>query len=275
MSRPRRRIPNWFRCGMAAWIMQFLLTMSPPTLRGPVSVARWSAEWLELVRSGTISSTATLRDGREVRYGLRIAGSEGENEIAEFCEDLRTGTSLQLQTRVGRRGQYLVVLRANRALRPPAAPKLGWLPPHDEATCSFCSGPLRLELRPMVAQALLPETGRCWDVHFNISPMEPNGHYLLVPETALHANRRQQLLTRDDCIDLVLIGRACAGELCVNFNAPRAGASQNHLHAHAWAIPEAYPIATAPVLSRVVLPGGVEACVLLMAVDGRLPSVVG
>ena len=255
MSRPRRRIPNWFRCGMAAWIMQFFLTMSPPTLRGPVSVARWSAEWLELVRSGTISSTATLRDGREVRYGLRIAGSEGENEIAEFCEDLRTGDSLQLQTRVGRRGRYLVVLRANRALRPPAAPKLGWLPPHDEATCSFCSGPLRLELRPMVAQALLPETGRCWDVHFNISPMEPNGHYLLVPEIALHANRRQQRLTTDDCIDLVLIGRACAGELCVNFNAPRAGASQNHLHAHAWAIPEAYPIATAPVLSRVVLPG--------------------
>ena len=60
--------------------------------------------------------------------------------------------------------------------------------------------------------------------------MMPEGHFLLVPEIALPANRRQQKLTPNDCVDLILLGRACGGELCVNFNAPRAGASQNHLH---------------------------------------------
>ena len=127
---------------------QCLLAVTPQSLRGPVSVARWSAEWLKLVRSGAISSKATLSDGQEVRYGLRL--EDPDDEITEFCEQVATGTSLQLQARLDRRGRYPIVLRANRALRPPAAPKLGLLPPHDEATCSMCSGPLRLELRPMV-----------------------------------------------------------------------------------------------------------------------------
>jgi len=197
-------------------------TISPPP-RGPVSVARWNTEWMRLVRTGAISSKATMADDREVRYGLRLDGSESQS-IVEFCEDLDSGTSLQLKAREGRAGRYRIILRANRALRPPAAPKLGSLPPHDEALCSMCAGPLRLELRPMVAQAVMPEEygGRCWDVHFNISPMEPNGHFLLVPEIALAANRRQQRLISEDCVDLVLLGRACAGQLCVNVRRIRA-----------------------------------------------------
>ena len=62
--------------------------------------------------------------------------------------------------------------------------------------------PSSLEARPMVAQALLGSR-RTWDVHYNISPQEPDGHFLLVPEITLPHNRRAQRLLAQDCEDLV------------------------------------------------------------------------
>ena len=255
---PRAVVSQFTRASVT--LAQCLVTMAAPSssmpVRGPVDSGLWQAEWLRLVRAGAISSTASL-EGRTFRYGLRL---DDDGSIVEFCED-GDGTKPSLAARASTVGGYPILLRANRALRPPAAPKLGDLVPHDEATCSMCSGPLRLELRPMVAQAVAA-TGRCWDVHFNISPMEPRGHFLLVPEIARAANRRQQKLTAEDCVDLVAIGRACASQLCVNFNAPRAGASQNHLHAHAWAMPEPYPLLAAAARAALPLVGEVEAAIL-------------
>jgi hypothetical protein len=127
-------------------------------LRAPVDVAAWTNTWLRLVREGSIASTMMDEQGRKLRFGLRIC--EGESRPMEFCETI-DGMPVSgggMETHVG---PYSVVLRANRALRPPAAPRLGDLPPHDEAECSMCSGPLALSLRPMVAQAEL-ESGRCW-----------------------------------------------------------------------------------------------------------------
>lgn len=228
-------------------------------MRGPPSVTAWREAWLRLVQDGKISSTATLAEKR-VRYGLRLHHQDkAVAAIEEFCIDEESGASLELSDSQATIGPYEITLRANRALRPPAAPKLGDLPPHDQELCSMCTGPLRLEIRPMVAQAVVAQTGRCWDVHFNISPMEPQGHFLLVPEITRAENRRQQRLTRADCEDLVLLGRACAAELCVNFNAARAGASQNHIHAHAWAMPKPYPVCGASVLESATLPSGVLA----------------
>ena len=236
--------------------MLFMSVCASAAPRGAPSVAQWRAAWLDLIKNEKITSVATLGTQR-VRYGLRL--SEADRAIEEFCVDEANGASLGLSASHAVMEPYQITLRANRALRPPAAPKLGELPPHDEASCSMCTGPLRLEIRPMVAQTLVPQSGRCWDVHFNISPMEPDGHFLLVPEITRAENRRQQRLTRADCDDLVLLGRACEARLCVNFNAALAGASQNHIHAHAWAIPTPYAVCNAPVLTSIALPGGVEA----------------
>ena len=43
---------------------------------------------------------------------------------------------------------------------------------------------------------------RVWDVHFNISPIEKKGHFLLVPDVSLERNRREQRLTLQDCADM-------------------------------------------------------------------------
>ena len=220
---------------------------------GPPSADAWRATWYRLIEEGRLTGTAELED-RSVAYGLRL---DTDGNVIEFCED-EAGVSLQLAASEARVGPYLVTLRANRALRPPAAPKLGELPPHDEAQCSMCTGPLRLAARPMVAQAVVPSTERVWDVHFNVAPMEPTGHFLLVPDISKPENRRQQRLTRADCVDLVELARALGDALCVNFNAARAGASQNHIHIHAWAMPFAYPVRAAAVAARVALPGGVD-----------------
>ncbi len=43
---------------------------------------------------------------------------------------------------------------------------------------------------------------RRWDAHFNISPIEKEGHFLLVPDMSQESNRRAQELTAEDCIDM-------------------------------------------------------------------------
>jgi hypothetical protein len=46
------------------------------------------------------------------------------------------------------------------------------------------------------------EEERVWDVHFNISPIEKEGHFLVVPDLSRERNRREQRLTLQDCADM-------------------------------------------------------------------------
>jgi hypothetical protein len=230
--------------------------------RGPMDPRKWNEEWRRLVGSGAIAATTEAADGRRVYYGVCL--DEDTGIPREFCQDADTSKSLQLPARETAVGDsFRVILRATRALRPPAAAKLGSLPPHNESECSFCTGPLRLAAREMVAQAVLP-TDRVWDVHFNIAPMEPLGHFLLVPEIAEPSGRRSQCLLPSDCCDIFHMARA-SDTLCFNFNSPGAGASQNHLHLHAWVISASYGCLRAPALAGTtisLLGGVVELCVL-------------
>ena len=155
-----------------------------------------SERWLGLVATAAIGSTARLVDGRSVKYGLRL---DAQRTPVEFALDAELGDDVMPPLRCETTADgFTVELRPNRALRPPPALRLGEMPPHEEATCSFCAGPLRLAVRPMVAQVTL-SSGRTWDVHYNISPMDPNGHYLLVPDISVASSRRRQFLTREDC----------------------------------------------------------------------------
>jgi len=120
------------------------------------------------------------------------------------------------------------------------------LPAHDENTCSMCAGNLRLALREQAAQVSLPK-GRKWDLHFNISPLVREGHFLGVPDMSHKEGRRKQELLQSDCEDMVHLHNSLPS-YCVNFNAPGAGATQNHVHIHAWRQTFRYPVETAPQL---------------------------
>lgn len=164
---------------------------------------------------------------------------------------------------------FVVQLQLIRTLRPPAAfdaskqhgggarTTSSTPPPYEYDRDSFVVGPFRLALRPCVARLnlLLPNNNKLhtpWDVYHNVSPADARGHFLLFPtlqkgndsnnwqETNIcRENCRAQQLTAHDCHDLVHLAATIdpQGSLLVCFNSVGAGASQNHIHCHAWPSP--------------------------------------
>jgi len=161
-------------------------------------------------------------------------------------------SSSQYAVQYERVGEYAAQLQLVRTLRPP--PSAGFAasggdettchpPPYDATADSFVVGRFRLQLRPLVGAISTDDlsglsTG--WDIYHNVSPADSRGHYLLIP-TLLErdANWRGQVLTRSDCIDLVVLTDSVhpAGSALISYNSVGAGASQNHIHCHLWPCP--------------------------------------
>jgi hypothetical protein len=148
-------------------------------------------------------------------------------------------------------GNFVAQLQLVRTLRPPPSPEFAEattaIPPkYDAETDSFVTGPLRLELRPLVGRLEQLSSSNqkvlvtSWDVFHNVSPADPRGHFLLLPTLSdKERNWRAQTFTKDDCHDVVCIASAVEppGSLLIGYNSVGAGASQNHIHCHAWPCP--------------------------------------
>lgn len=154
-------------------------------------------------------------------------------------------------------GNFVAQLQLVRTLRPP--PSEGFQeattcvpPPYNPETDSFVTGPLRLELRPLVGRLSLPTNDggdmdeknngltTSWDVFHNISPADRRGHFLLLPSLLnKDINWRGQSLTKEDCHDLVHLTSSIepVGSIFIGYNSVGAGASQNHIHCHSWPYP--------------------------------------
>jgi hypothetical protein len=212
-----------------------------------------------------------------VRYGVRLA-TRGSNAVCEeFVEeagveagkashselirninetlstvqeyDPTASSSSPSQTVKFRKdGDFAAQLQLVRTLRPSPSSGLSEsttmttsvAPTYDSSVDSFVTGPLRLELRPLVGA--LDENGLTtpWDVFHNVSPADTRGHFLLLPTLSDEKkNWRGQLLTKDDCNDMVRLTNSIEppGSLLLGFNSVGAGASQNHIHCHAWPSP--------------------------------------
>ena len=79
-----------------------------------------------------------------------------------------------------------------------------------------------------------------WDVYHNISPIDPRGHFLLLPTMEnSEDNWRDQSLARSDCQCMTYFESPIhpPGSRVLSFNSVGAGASQNHIHCHAWVSP--------------------------------------
>jgi len=62
------------------------------------------------------------------------------------------------------------------------------------------------------------------------------------------------------------------GSFCVNFNAPGAGATQNHVHVHAWRQTFRYPIQDAPAVADGHTPAaGARVALALLDYPGAPP----
>jgi hypothetical protein len=233
-----------------------------------------SSQWIQLVKDGKVSATVNIDcngDKVDVTYGVRLVTRGSKTRCEEFVEEhgLEPGqssryeffqrinstlTSIQekealspsssaVQYAVG--GDFCAQLQLVRTLRPAPSPGFSGsttsIPPeYDASTDSFVTGPLRLELRPCVATISVPNMFTPWDVFHNVSPADARGHFLLLPTlTDESKNWRGQVLTKQDCHDLTHLASSVkpTGSLLIGFNSVGAGASQNHIHCHAWPSP--------------------------------------
>ncbi|KAL3786718.1 hypothetical protein ACHAWO_013705 [Cyclotella atomus] len=164
-------------------------------------------------------------------------------------------------------GQYAIQLQLVRTLRPKRSKDMSSKktegadtsacscqpPPYESAKDSFLVGKLRLfgngefhgegDAREKAAQVTVPTAGddavTPWDVFHNISPVDPRGHFLLLPDISDKKQWRDQSLDADDCYNLTYLASTIQphGSMVLSFNSVSAGASQNHIHAHAWLNP--------------------------------------
>ena len=112
--------------------------------------------------------------------------------------------------RFGKNGDFTAQLQLVRTLRPAPSPgfaeSTSSIPArYDSATDSFISGPLRLELRPLVAR-IFKAGGMTtpWDIFHNVSPADARGHFLLLPTLSdPDRNCRGQVFEAADCQDMV------------------------------------------------------------------------
>mmetsp|Transcript_15870 Transcript_15870/g.38932 ORF Transcript_15870/g.38932 Transcript_15870/m.38932 type:complete len:472 (-) Transcript_15870:243-1658(-) len=234
-----------------------------------------SQKWLELVRNGQVEATVEVPSNNDdggdksspeemlrVRYGVTLS-KEDENKCQEFVVQVGTEqhhenirvineTLAQLQSdpsttsvQYEMDGDFVAQLQLVRTLRPPPSPGFAGStssepPPYDEKTDSFVAGPLRLELRPMVGTAKVPGTNIQYDVYHNVSPADSRGHFLLLPTLSLPMlNWRGQKFLPTDFDEMVHLASSVRphGSLFLGFNSVGAGASQNHIHSHAWPSP--------------------------------------
>lgn len=68
---------------------------------------------------------------------------------------------------------------------------------------------------------------------------DPRGHFLLLPKLSDENEWRAQSLTTNDCQDVTYLASTIEppGSMALCFNSVGAGASQNHIHCHAWLCP--------------------------------------
>lgn len=69
---------------------------------------------------------------------------------------------------------------------------------------------------------------------------DPRGHYLILPALDDEVGGwRDQSLLPDDCLDVTYLASTAdpPGSVVLSYNSVGAGASQNHIHCHAWVCP--------------------------------------
>eukprot|EP00970_Alexandrium_tamarense_P008773 scaffold1698_cov201-Alexandrium_tamarense.AAC.2 len=200
------------------------------------------------VRRRISSINATLAEMQQQRHG----DSSNQGMAMECIHDSPFAAQLQLI----------------RTLRPPRNPDMessrheqliqeSCTPPQYQSTNSFLVGPLRLfgygefhgdgnarhrvaSLNALVSSGETSATMHGWDVYHNISPIDPRGHFLLLPTMEnSEDNWRDQSLARSDCQCMTYFASTIhpPGSMVLSFNSVGAGASQNHIHCHAWVSP--------------------------------------
>ena len=158
-----------------------------------------SSRWEGLVKEGAVEACAG-----DAVYGVKASGDGFEFFVEGPSEEAQAlGAALAASGGGGVEarsdGDFVAQLQLVRTLRPAPAFETGGdgptsCAPPPYAPGSLVTGPLRLELRPLVGRVTFAEASppRAWDVRHNVAPCDARGHFLLLPRTDLEANWRAQ-----------------------------------------------------------------------------------
>jgi hypothetical protein len=231
----------------------------------------------ETTSSSTTSDVSTTKKWMFQEYVHQIDGEE--NSVVRNINSTLSRIQLQNiengETNSGvvefkQIGDFVTQLQLLRTLRPPPSKEFigdvttsySTPPPYNPKIDSFVTGPLRLELRPLIGRLQLSISSTSsntnnnnnsdddkknnnllttpWDVYHNISPADRRGHFLLMPSLLdKERNWRGQEFTENDCHDMVHLTSTIepVGSMFLGYNSVGAGASQNHIHCHSWPYP--------------------------------------
>ena len=231
-----------------------------------------SEKWLELVRNDKVSTTTELGlpstdEKIQVNYGVKlIEKKDGTFACKEFATEVGVSSGElskhpiiraineknndddddddNVGVKFEEAGGFIAQLQLVRTLRPSPSPGItaatsSIAPPYNVETDSFVTGPIRLELRPLVGRVELKDLNTPWDIFHNVSPSDTRGHFLLIPTISDEKNWRGQTFIDSDCHDVTRIAGSIdpPGSLCLGYNSIGAAASQNHIHLHIWPCP--------------------------------------
>ena len=139
-----------------------------------------------------------------------------------------------------------------RALRPGGQLKplgkqvaISAAPERCRFSCRDASDPLSLLVRnPLLTVAL---SNYAWNIYYNAAPIDPNGHYLLVPTDNSVLTHYPQKLSVAFVEDAVSLFHQFEGAALLFFNSLHSGASVNHIHFQAIARSSPLPAETWPL----------------------------
>jgi len=195
-------------------------------------------EWLKAVEKGE----ASVRFDREIKgvagqleIGVRLNSSDQTEFYAKFYSP--DGKVQDIEADVDKKyiGDFIAMLNGFRALRPGVSVerKIGRqsdLPPH-EARCQFAcqesSKPQSLWNNTPLAEFNI--NGTIWRAYKNASPIDKDGHFVLVPDISDRAQIRSQKAIEKDIFDITAIAHE-SENVMIAFNSEHAGASVNHIH---------------------------------------------
>jgi hypothetical protein len=208
--------------------------------------------WTTLVRENKVQTLCNVGEDL-VRYGLKLVDGlivpfaihddTGERYLlpGESLQEETTGLDRVLQPGVPIHHRLLRNYRHIYNSSDPSVVKIQLkevhllLPkPHCKESCSLCNSKFALKYREPIA-VYKSSFDREWEFHWNIAPVDRNGHFVVVPNPNLEENQREQMILHQDLEDIFeMVFRSthveAGNEGCFLYNSIGAGASQNHIH---------------------------------------------
>ncbi len=187
--------------------------------------------------------------GDAIAFGIKRALDQNVYYAQNLSQSRQIAGAVE-EKQIGNQG-FICQFNGYRALRPGGElkplgrqPGISPEPEHCRFSCQNSHHPLSLRTREPLLQVTLPHF--TWNAYYNAAPIDPNGHFLWVPDATLtHYPQALSLAFLTDALDLY----RQLDHTLLFFNSIHAGASVNHIHFQAIRYHQPLPVERWPLLA--------------------------